>query len=159
MGLTLDLIDQAKQLATYQGTKATQASLRRAVSTAYYALFHLLTQDAASRWPGAAETRTAIERGFRHSLMKSVSRGFQKPQWKDHHGAFRQIPPELRSVAGAFGDLQEKRPTADYDNHHAWSPSDVREIVSRAEEACQAWHLTREDPMAGNYLIAMLLGK
>jgi hypothetical protein len=41
LGIAQDLLEQAEHLATYKGVAATQADLRRAVSTAYYALFHL----------------------------------------------------------------------------------------------------------------------
>jgi uncharacterized protein (UPF0332 family) len=37
----LDLLQQAYDLASKEETDPKQASLRRAVSTAYYALFHL----------------------------------------------------------------------------------------------------------------------
>jgi len=53
MGLAQDLLRQANHLATYEGANPSQASLRRAVSTAYYALFHLLIEDAAQRWQGS----------------------------------------------------------------------------------------------------------
>jgi hypothetical protein len=45
VGLAHDLLQQANHLATYEGANPSQASLRRAVSTAYYALFHLLIED------------------------------------------------------------------------------------------------------------------
>jgi hypothetical protein len=44
MGIAEDLLRQADHLATYEGSNPSQASLRRAVSTAYYALFHLLVE-------------------------------------------------------------------------------------------------------------------
>ena len=52
MGVAQDLLLQADALATYE-VSPTQASLRRAVSTAYYALFHRVVQDAALRWQGS----------------------------------------------------------------------------------------------------------
>ena len=66
MGLAHDLLQLADHLATYEGVNPGQASLRRAVSTAYYALFHLLVQDAAMRWTGSSEAQTGIERGWLH---------------------------------------------------------------------------------------------
>jgi hypothetical protein len=42
-----DLIEQAQHLAKREPNRPRQASLRRAVSTAYYALFHMLISDAA----------------------------------------------------------------------------------------------------------------
>jgi hypothetical protein len=42
-----DLIEHALFLATLNPGQPKQADLRRAVSAAYYALFHLLTTEAA----------------------------------------------------------------------------------------------------------------
>jgi len=44
------LLEQAHHLAKRERNRPRQASLRRAVSTAYYALFHLLISEAASNW-------------------------------------------------------------------------------------------------------------
>jgi len=41
MAFPNDLLEQAKHLAIREKKRPRQASLRRAVSTAYYALFHL----------------------------------------------------------------------------------------------------------------------
>ncbi len=42
MSLHADLLDQAEQLAHLDPRRRKQANLRRAISSAYYALFHLL---------------------------------------------------------------------------------------------------------------------
>src|SRR5882724_7217362 len=109
MGLAQDLLNQADHLATYEGGNPSQASLRRAVSTAYYALFHLLIEEAALLWQGSAESRTGIERGFQHGPMKNISRQFQKLSWQDWHDNQQPLPPALRQVASAFVYLQEER--------------------------------------------------
>ena len=49
-----------------------QAGLRRAVSTAYYSLFHLLISEATSNW-SRAEQRPALGRIFEHGKMKNAS--------------------------------------------------------------------------------------
>ena len=41
-----DLLQQAFHLATIDAKKPKQANLRRAVSSAYYAVFHLLIDEA-----------------------------------------------------------------------------------------------------------------
>ena len=66
---------------------------------------------------------------------------------------------EVAPVAGAFVDLQEERHTADYDNHEQWSATDVEETLNITRSAFQNWQSIRTDPMAGNYLLAMLLSK
>jgi uncharacterized protein (UPF0332 family) len=75
VGIARDLLAQAHHLAEYEGENPTQAALRRAVSTAYYALFHLLVADAARLcFSGdlSAEARAGVERAFQHGSMKST---------------------------------------------------------------------------------------
>ena len=45
-----DLLEQARHLANREPKRPKQASLRRAVSTAYYAIFHLLSMETAKNW-------------------------------------------------------------------------------------------------------------
>jgi hypothetical protein len=52
MGLADDLLGLADRLAKPTSSDPEQASLRRAVSTAYYALFHLLVAEVAQLWHG-----------------------------------------------------------------------------------------------------------
>ena len=69
------------------------------------------------------------------------------------------IPPALQNVAGSFVDLQEDRHIADYNNHEQWTAIEVQDILKVAQSAFDDWLSVRTDPMAGNYLLAMLLGK
>jgi uncharacterized protein (UPF0332 family) len=159
MGIVEDLLRQADHLATYEGSNPSQASLRRAVSTAYYALFHLLVEAAALRWNGSREAQTGMQRGFQHGAMKSSSIQFQKQTWHDWHGNQQPIPSAIRKVASAFVDLQQERHAADYDNHEQWTMLDVQKILGTARSAFQDWDSICTDPMAGNYLLAMLISK
>jgi uncharacterized protein (UPF0332 family) len=159
MGLAQDLLQQAHHLAAYEGVNPSQASLRRAVSTAYYALFHLLIEDAGLLWGGSSEARTGVERGFQHGPMRNTSIQFQKQTWKDWHGNWQAVPLAIQEIASAFIRLQEERHTADYDNYEQWTPTDVRFTLDIARSAFQQWDSIRADPMAGNYLLAMLLNR
>ena len=70
---------QAKLLATKEKSRPKQASLRRSVSAAYYALFHLLVDAAARRLVSAADRkplRNCLARAFDHGLMKRVALQF-----------------------------------------------------------------------------------
>ena len=67
-----DLLEQAQHLAKREKNKPRQASLRRAVSTAYYALFHLLIAEAALNWKRAHQ-RHLFARSFEHARMKQAS--------------------------------------------------------------------------------------
>ncbi len=159
MGLAQDLLQQTEHLATYEGVNPSQASLRRAVSTAYYALFHLLMEEAGARWQGSSEAQTGLERGLDHGPMKNASTQFVKPTWQDWHGNDRPVPPALQQVARAFVDLQDERHTADYNNHELWSASEVQATLNTVRSAFRDWQTIRTDPMAGNYLLMMLLPK
>ena len=159
MGLADDLLEQARFLAAYEGENSKQTSLRRSVSTAYYALFHLLAEDASDRWHGSLEAKTGIQRGFNHGTMRSVSNQFQKTNWRDWHDSQRAVPLALMRVAKAFTDLQDFRQSADYDNHEQWNFLEVDDVLQITRAAFDDWQAIRTDPMAGNYLLAMLLPK
>ena len=158
MGIAGDLLRQAEHLAAYEGPNPSQASLRRSVSTAYYALFHLLVEAAALRWDGSPEAQTGMERGFQHRVMSNMSIQFQKHTWRDWHGNHQPVPSAIREIADAFVDLQQDRHKADYDNHEQWTALEVKEDLDAARSAFQHWQSISTDPMAGNYLLAMLLG-
>ena len=68
MALADELLDQAIYLASIRPGQPNEASLRRAVSAAYYALFHLLTAAAASNMAPAfpAKLRPLVQRTFVH---------------------------------------------------------------------------------------------
>ena len=159
MGIAQDLLQQAVHLAAYEGSNPSQASLRRAVSTRTMRFFILLIEDAALRWQGSLEARTGLERAFDHGPMKNTSMQFRTPIWQDWHGIRQPVPPALQKVASAFVDLQEERHKADYDNHEQWSATEVHATLNTARSAFHHWQSIRTDPMAGNYLLAMLLKK
>jgi hypothetical protein len=113
-----DLLELAKQLADLHPEAPHQASLRRAVSTAYYALFHLLISDATANW-ARPELRTTLARFFDHGPMKTASEN----QVSEINRALKYGVPEslktaaairLRTVAEAFKQVQQRRNDADY---------------------------------------------
>jgi hypothetical protein len=100
-----------------------------------------------------------VERAFQHGSMKSTSLKFSAPTWQDGHGSGQPVPPELRRVVGAFAERQEERHSADYDNHEQWSLSEALMLLNTAATAFQDWESIRTHPIAGDYLLAMLLQK
>jgi uncharacterized protein (UPF0332 family) len=163
MSLPSDLLAQARHLINKEPRRPKQASLRRGVSAAYYALFHKLT-DASSRFlvggagPGRQELRQALRRSFVHSDMKSISNSFAggtPPQvWQSAAGA---VSADLRRVAETFVELQEARHEADYDHTRTWTRQEARDLVQRAEHATfQAWDRAKAGRDAAAYLTALL---
>ena len=91
--------------------------------------------------------------------MKNSSTQFKNSKWTDWYGIAQAVPPALRSFAEAFVELQEERHTADYNNHEQWASKEVEDLLNTAATAFQNWLSVRTHPMAGNYLLSMLLGK
>ncbi len=91
--------------------------------------------------------------------MKNISTQFQNATWTDWQGKTQTVPSTLQFVAKTFVYLQEKRHTADYDNHKQWTVVEVQTLLDTTQLAFDNWLSIRTDPMAGNYLLAMLLGK
>ncbi len=160
-----DLLEQARHLARRESRRPKQASLRRAVSAAYYALFHLLTEEGARlvcRGRHLQEMRPVIQRVFDHGTMKKMCNrfdqgGFPGP-WNVYGGA---LPDDIRRVARIFVELQEKRHAADYDAAQSFSKHDVDQLIARTGEAFDCWERAKRKHrvLAGLFLLALLFGE
>jgi hypothetical protein len=73
-----DLSEQATELAKKEPRRPKRASPRGAISTAYYALFHLIVEDAANVLapPAPSSLRTIVRRAFQHGSMLSARGDF-----------------------------------------------------------------------------------
>jgi uncharacterized protein (UPF0332 family) len=140
-----DLIDLARSLAEVDNRRPRQASLRRAVSTAYYALFHYLVDEACCAQIGTQnsqkEHRHALARAFVHTSMKEACTSFASGQLKasivkklprNSKGIY-PIPVEISDIAGTFVELQEKRHIADYDLSERFQRGEVLILINQAE--------------------------
>ena len=151
-------------LSRHERRRPKQASLRRAVSTAYYALFHLLCSEAASRMIRSSDhpelLRGSLRRAFHHGVMREVCGEATKlPQ-----GRLRSIccghpgTAVLQRIAKAFIDLQEARHEADYDVLAKRTRIEVIQIVGQAQSAFNDWNAIRLTPLADAFLVALLTG-
>lgn len=148
-----DLLALAFDLAEKVAADPTQARLRRAVSTAYYALFHLLIDEAVGKW-AVERQRSILARTFEHAKMKSICDDLLKGA---KSGA--DVLPELVTVAKSFIQLQQQRHTADYDNSKQWSHTDVVRELNLAEAAFTAWRAVSDQPAAEDFLLQLFLPK
>jgi hypothetical protein len=158
MGIADDLLTLAGRLAKPAPTEPEQASFRRSISTAYYALFHLLVQEAVQSWNGSATARFGLERKFDHKTMKDVSNAVLRSSWRGWSTPSPVVPTELEAVAEAFVRLQEARQQADYDNAKTWESTAVRAKVTEAQTAFVNWEIIRTHPAANEYLLSLLIG-
>ncbi|MCX7049799.1 MAG: hypothetical protein NTX50_30495 [Candidatus Sumerlaeota bacterium] len=164
MSLHDDLLEQADHLARRERRRPKQASLRRAVSTAYYSLFHLLVEKASSMLVRGKENRILrdlVRRAFDHREMVTISRAFGQAnlpaQIQSIAGA--RIDVNLQFVADAFVDLQEARHRADYDLGFRLTRNDAMAYVSQARLAIGRWSSVQSSQQGYLYLAALLLHK
>ena len=80
MSLHDELLDQADHLLTgplSHGSGPCDADIRRAVSNAYYAVFHFLILESTALLcpPGIPRLETRFRRGFGHGTMKTFCVG------------------------------------------------------------------------------------
>ena len=162
MSLPKELLAQAKLLATKEARRPKQASLRRAVSASYYALFHLLVDEASRRLVGGANRvalRTCLGRAFSHGTMKKVARQFAASAVSERlrPGLNGQpVQEELVRVANAFVDLQQHRHEADYDLGRRFTRVETLSIATDANCAFADWQLVRGSPQADTFLVGLL---
>lgn len=160
-----DLLSQAHSLAMFEKGKPKQASLRRAVSCAYYALFHLLVMEGAALLGSrlSNDARAKLRRSFTHAEMKQVCASYTQLQTKFNPqiaGLLTfPIPPELREVANMFVFLQDERHKADYDISVRFSRPDVLLAVSDLKKVFLKWKTTRTSDNAKVFLADLLLRK
>ncbi|WP_188252567.1 hypothetical protein [Stenotrophomonas maltophilia] len=165
MGLPQDLLKQARHLATKESKRPQQANLRRAVSSAYYALFHLLSAEASARITPLQPAGMAkvVQRALTHADMKSAAKGIvQNPLPRVYAlllGASGPVPAGLADVARTFVTLQEQRHAADYDVSRTFLKSWVLSQVKDVEDAFQKWAIVRQTPHANAMLMAFFLWK
>jgi uncharacterized protein (UPF0332 family) len=158
VGIAEDLLTLASRLANPAPQEPEQASLRRSVSTAYYALFHFLVREAVQGWNGAEAVRNGLERKFEHSKMRLVSQSVAQNKWPGWSVPKLTPPSELRSVAETFVLLQEARHLADYDNTIPWTQMEARERIAEVKDAFQNWEQNRMHPAPNEYLLSLLIG-
>ena len=123
-----DLIETARSLTALSTRRPAQANLRRAVSTAYYAVFHCLAATVADTLMGKrrSEAWHQVYRSPEHGGARSACRNRQVM-----HG----FPPEIRSFAGRFIILQKARQRADHALEGRYYKLDVRAAIDMAETA------------------------
>ena len=163
MTLPRDLLDQAGRLLTHETKKPKQAILRRAISTAYYALFHLLGSEAGKRMAPSEPKNIEfqMQRALEHGTMKRTCQSFAGGTLPLplQHLVTGTIEPELRMVAKDFVDLQEARHPADYDLIHTFTKQEANDRVEKAKEAFSNWASVRKSPNAALFLVALALPK
>ncbi len=163
MSLSLDLLEQARHLLHREPRRPRQASLRRSVSSAYYALFHLLVHDSAASIAGmrTPALHALVARAHQHGELREVCGEFARGQWPRSLRTLAAAPPDLRlrQVALVFGELQDARHQADYNLTYSFRRTEAERLVRRVEQAFSDWKIIRRTEEARLFLLALLFNK
>jgi len=127
------LIVTARRLAYASPQKPRQSDLKRAISTAYYALFQAMAKDAADLLVGVGKDRPS-------KAWRQTYRALQHGEARNACMGARNLgfPDTIVVCADAFVVLQEFRHSADYDPDHRVLRADALNAIRLAEDAMKA---------------------
>ena len=125
-----DLLAVARELAGASGRPfPSQASLRRAVSTTYYALFHCMAENCADMLVGVLGSGRSLPAW--HQAYRALEHGRAKQRCGQD--LIYKFPTEIQDFAKRFAIMQDRRQTADYDPSASFTQSAVIEDIDLAE--------------------------
>jgi hypothetical protein len=158
------LLGQARHLALLDPTRPQQVNLRRAISSAYYALFHFLIEEANRFLIGTTTERTGLRnvltRAFAHTEMATTARSFATgplPPGILQRMGTTPIPASLRQSAQTFLVAQELRHLGDYDLARTFLRSEVLALINRVEQVFAAWPALRDNRATELFLLGLLV--
>jgi uncharacterized protein (UPF0332 family) len=150
--LSSDVLKQAKDLASHDPNRPKDASIRKAISTAYYALFHFLLDEASGMLVGASPSdkalRHLLSRCFQHGRMVTActkivglvkTPGSASSVYVPFAGSIRNQANDLQVVEKTFKNLQEHRHRADYDLGQRYTRAQALKSIADVEDAMRAW--------------------
>ncbi len=140
--LVADLIEIAEFLASREKLRPREASLRRAISTAYYALFNRIAElcvDELVGWKKPWEVFSPIYRSLEHGYALKILT--ERSADKSH-----PLGRDVERLGVIFRELQAAREWADYNRepnpdpletsrNHRFSRQRTDELVANAKEA------------------------
>jgi hypothetical protein len=152
VGLADEFLDDARELATRSYAEQRRSYMRRAISTAYYAVFHLFVEDFVEHWE-FEDQRARLGRMFNHGPMRNAA---YAPKKKNDPTALEKA---LIGVITAFEQLQKDRQRADYDSGWNLVETDVRNSVTLAEDVFTKWREIKGEAIARHHLLSMFGAK
>ena len=137
------LLDQAANLVAPSAAGAPrQVDLRRAISNAYYSVFHAIATSLADQFVGVAKRNTSqyglVYRTLEHRALARLCEDLNKrnpPAKFAPHLPANGFAPNLTSFFAAVKDLQEKRHSADYDPAIKFHIAEAALAISTARSA------------------------
>lgn len=137
------LIEQADRLiAPPPAGPPRQVDLRRAISSAYYGVFHATLAAAADQVVGVTKRTTSqyslVYRSIDHRTLREICTEIKKQTLTARYARYEPsngFGQNIRTFAAAVLELQEKRHAADYDPSIRVNSSDALLAVRTARTA------------------------
>lgn len=178
MAISDEMLGLAQQLLTVDPRRPKFINLRRAVSAAYYAVFHRLISDAVAGMVGVGPNVPSLRpdnlrtlrldhemaRWFTHTQMKKASKWITSPSTAPKPIQALLTPgrgdtfisADLHRVASYFVDLQTARHQADYDPAYQPTRITAGQHVEKARDAFDLCNGLSTEPMYRLYLLLLL---
>lgn len=158
-----DLQNHATSLIASRGRGAPrQIELRRAISAAYYSLFHHFAQSASDLAVGRTHRNSfryvlayrSIQHGDINSICLEVIKPAVKPDFRPD-STTAQFDPTIREWALAFQRLYRARQDADYDPNRKFYQFEAEVAVSSAQEGIE--QLERAPRREREWILSLVL--
>lgn len=133
-----DWIAVARLLAQTPGGGTEQETrLRRAVSTAYYALFHCLSENCADLLAGRVKNKRHNEEWLR--VYRSLNHAKARNRCRNQ-ASFAQAPQPIRGFADLFVKMQGFRHNADYNPAASFDLAEVMQDIDDCAARIRAFN-------------------
>lgn len=137
------LLEQAERLIAQPPSRVSrQIDLRRAISSAYYSLFHAVLTAASDQIVGRTKRNspqyTLVYRSIHHNAVRDLCNQVKRQRPNDRYARYvpsTDFSSELKVFAETFVDLQEKRHSADYDPNFRVRTAEALAAVVSARRA------------------------
>lgn len=127
-----DLLALARRIIKNSGKqRPQQAYLKRAVSTAYYGVFHAIAKNNADSLLGVTKSLRS-EKAWQQTY-RALQHGFAKSACKEARNL--SFPTGIQQCATSFVALQEKRHSSDYDPLFRLTKQEALDALGEAKAA------------------------
>jgi uncharacterized protein (UPF0332 family) len=141
------LLDQAEKLAAAPAAgQPRQANIRRAVSSAYYGVFHFVVASVTDQFVGKTKRTTSeygrVYRSIDHRAIRELCDDLKKPNLPTKYKPYEPaggFGDNISEFAAAFVDLLEERHSADYDPMISVTLSEAQSAIKTARAAIKSF--------------------
>ena len=132
-------------------TQPSQAAIRRAISTAYYAAFHFLTASNADTLAGSGAGQLSTAAWTR--VYRGLDHGYARAQLLQNRSL---LSTHSRIFADIFCQLQDERVQADYNPGVRFTAESARVWLDKVEAAANDLLQTTQEERAAMAILTLI---